>query len=228
MTARGTSRFDRGTVTKNIEAILKLEEDDERQLSPLHRLSHQVGWFVGTIYFVIIQAVFVFLWLLWNIFTARSFDPYPFPLLSAVLAFEAVFLTSFVLIRQNSMDRQSERRNHLGLQINLLAEKEATSILKPCETRHTCPRIPIPHRRKEHRSETQASAAGAWAVSMSGSPARILFTKVADGGGITKFDAGNGHAARPKFAFTYSPGHFSSPQKVFRSDTNPKCARAVP
>jgi uncharacterized membrane protein len=130
MTARGTSRFDRGTVTKNIEAILKLEEDDERQLSPLHRLSHQVGWFVGTIYFVIIQAVFVFLWLLWNIFTARSFDPYPFPLLSAVLAFEAVFLTSFVLIRQNSMDRQSERRNHLGLQINLLAEKEATSILK--------------------------------------------------------------------------------------------------
>jgi uncharacterized membrane protein len=28
------------------------------------------------------------------------------------------------------MDRQSERRNHLDLQINLLAEKEATSILK--------------------------------------------------------------------------------------------------
>ena len=29
-----------------------------------------------------------------------------------------------------STDRQSERRNHLDLQINLLAEKEATSILK--------------------------------------------------------------------------------------------------
>jgi len=28
------------------------------------------------------------------------------------------------------MDRQSERRNHLDLQINLLAEKEATSTLK--------------------------------------------------------------------------------------------------
>lgn len=28
------------------------------------------------------------------------------------------------------MDRQSERRNHLDLQINLLAEKEATSILR--------------------------------------------------------------------------------------------------
>jgi uncharacterized membrane protein len=40
-----------------------------------------------------------------------------------------VLLTSFVLIRQNTMDRRSERRNHLDLQINLLAEKEATSIL---------------------------------------------------------------------------------------------------
>ena len=67
MTARGSSQFDRGTVDKNIESILKLEQNDERQLSPLHRVSHHVGWFVGTIYFVIIQAVFVFLWLLSNV-----------------------------------------------------------------------------------------------------------------------------------------------------------------
>ena len=130
MKVRGTGPFSRGTISKNIEAILKLEEDDERKLSSLHRVSHKVGWFVGTVYFVIIQAVFVLLWLFWNAFTVRSFDPYPFPLLSAVLALEAVLLTSFVLIRQNSMDRQSERRNHLDLQINLLAEKEATSILR--------------------------------------------------------------------------------------------------
>jgi uncharacterized membrane protein len=40
-----------------------------------------------------------------------------------------VLLTAFVLIRQNAMDQRSEQRNHLELQINLLAEKEATSIL---------------------------------------------------------------------------------------------------
>jgi len=127
---RGAAPLDRGTITKNIEAILKLEEDDERKLSSLHRVSHKVGWFVGTIYFVILQAAFVLLWLLWNVFAVRSFDPFPFPLLSAVLALEAVLLTSFVLIRQNTMDRQSERRNHLDLQINLLAEKETTNILR--------------------------------------------------------------------------------------------------
>jgi len=130
MTVSSTTHIEHGTVAKNIEAILKLEEDDERRLPHLHRVSHKVGWFVGTTYFVIIQAAFVVLWLLWNVFASQPFDPFPFPLLSAVLAFEAVFLTSFVLIRQNTMDRQSERRNHLDLQINLLAEKEATSTLK--------------------------------------------------------------------------------------------------
>jgi len=130
MTVSSTTHLEHGTVAKNIEAILKLEEDDERRLPHLHRVSHKVGWFVGTTYFVIIQAAFVVLWLLWNVFASQPFDPFPFPLLSAVLAFEAVFLTSFVLIRQNTMDRQSERRNHLDLQINLLAEKEATSTLK--------------------------------------------------------------------------------------------------
>ena len=130
MTISSTTHIEHGTVAKNIEAILKLEEDDERRLPHLHRVSHRVGWFVGTTYFVIIQATFVILWLVWNVSASQPFDPFPFPLLSAVLAFEAVFLTSFVLIRQNTMDRQSERRNHLDLQINLLAEKEATTTLK--------------------------------------------------------------------------------------------------
>jgi uncharacterized membrane protein len=103
MTLKSSAHIEHGTVAKNIEAILKLEEDDERRLPHLHRVSHKVGWFVGTTYFVIIQAAFVVLWVLWNASASQPFDPFPFPMLSAVLAFEAVFLTSFVLIRQNTM-----------------------------------------------------------------------------------------------------------------------------
>lgn len=88
-----------------------------------------VGWFVGTIDFVILQLLLVVGWVVWNTYGSARFDAYPFNFLSAVLALEAVLLTSFVLIRQNAMDQRSEQRNHLDLQINLLAEKEATSIL---------------------------------------------------------------------------------------------------
>ncbi len=122
----------RQTTAKNIEAILKLEKEDERDLSAFHRISHTVGWFVGTIYFVFFQGLIVLLWIGLNTKFLNSglpFDPFPFALLSTLLALEAVLLTSFVLIRQNAIDLRSERRNHLDLQINLLAEKEATSIL---------------------------------------------------------------------------------------------------
>jgi uncharacterized membrane protein len=117
---------------ENIESILKLEKEAEQELSWFHRLSHGLGGFVGTVYFVVLQCVAALAWIAANarIFGNAPFDPFPFPLLSTLLALEAVLLTSFVLIRQNTMDRRSERRNHLDLQINLLAEREATSILK--------------------------------------------------------------------------------------------------
>ncbi len=116
---------------KNIDSILKLEKEDERKLSQFHRVSHTVGGFVWTAHFVTAQCVIVAVWLLLNVhlFNITPFDPYPFSLLSLVLTLEAVFLTSFVLISQNTMDRRSERRNHLDLQINLLAEEEAANIL---------------------------------------------------------------------------------------------------
>jgi uncharacterized membrane protein len=41
-----------------------------------------------------------------------------------------VLLTAFVLIRQNRMSLRADRRSHLGLQINLLSEKEITKVIQ--------------------------------------------------------------------------------------------------
>jgi len=121
-----------GKAAKNIESILDLERADHDELPRLNRIFHGVGEFVGTIYFILFQCFAVLVWVLLNagpFRLARPFDPYPFSLLSMVLSLEAVLLTSFVLIRQSAIDLQSERRNHLDLQINLLAEEEVTTIL---------------------------------------------------------------------------------------------------
>ncbi|MGM4950675.1 DUF1003 domain-containing protein [Tardiphaga sp. 866_E4_N2_1] len=122
-----------GSEARNIESILKLEHDDQQSMSALQKSFHAVGWFVGTVYFIILQCFCLVVWVVLNagpLSLPSPFDPYPFPLLSAVLALEAVLLTSFVLIRQSANDLQSDRRNHLDLQINLLAEEEATAILR--------------------------------------------------------------------------------------------------
>ena len=132
-----TARQPQGTAApsqarNNIEAILRLEKEDEQQLALHHRIFHAVGWFFGTSYFVSAQCFAVGLWVALNSMAGAShqdIDPYPFPLLSTFLSLEAVLLTSCVLIRQNSIYRTSERRDHLELQINLLAEQEATRSL---------------------------------------------------------------------------------------------------
>jgi uncharacterized membrane protein len=49
-------------------------------------LSHKIGWFVGTIHFVILQIALVLLWIGWNVYGPARFDPYPFNLLSVFLA----------------------------------------------------------------------------------------------------------------------------------------------
>jgi uncharacterized membrane protein len=57
-------------------------------------------------------------------------DPYPFTFLTFLVSLEAIFLTSFVLISQNHLEAQAHRRAALDLQINLLAEREMTSVLR--------------------------------------------------------------------------------------------------
>ena len=126
------SRQDTGLDGQKYRIHPQAGEEEREDLSPLHRISHAVGWFVGTIYFIVLQCFAILSWFLLNagpLHLQRPFDPYPFPLLSVGLAMEAVLLTSFVLIRQNAIDLQSQRRNHLDLQINMLAEEEVTTIL---------------------------------------------------------------------------------------------------
>ena len=58
------------------------------------------------------------------------FDPYPFPLLTITVSLEAIFLSLFVLASQSRLARQSDKRSHLNLQIDLLAEREMTAVLR--------------------------------------------------------------------------------------------------
>jgi Protein of unknown function (DUF1003) len=76
---------------RNIEAILQLEKEDEEALAPHHRIFHAIGWFVGTVYFIIFQCAGVGLWIAFNSMSAShpwAIDDYPFPLLATLLSLE--------------------------------------------------------------------------------------------------------------------------------------------
>ena len=46
------------------------------------------------------------------------------------VSLEAIFLALFVLASQNRLARQADKRSHLDLQVNLLAEREMTAVLQ--------------------------------------------------------------------------------------------------
>jgi uncharacterized membrane protein len=46
------------------------------------------------------------------------------------VAIEAIFLASFIVMRQSRLSRRSDERDHLILQVLLLAEKEITAVLQ--------------------------------------------------------------------------------------------------
>ena len=60
----------------------------------------------------------------------KPFDPFPFSFLTLVVSLEAIFLTLLVLMRQNRMTKEADKRAKLDLQINMLDEQETTMILR--------------------------------------------------------------------------------------------------
>jgi uncharacterized membrane protein len=120
-------------VRRNIEAVAKLEEDFVKNRSMAEKLADWIGGFSGSVTFVVLHVVVYSFWILINlklIPSIRAFDPYPFMLLSVVVSVEAIFLSTFVLMKQNRMSRRADQRGHLDLQINLLAEREMTTVLQ--------------------------------------------------------------------------------------------------
>ena len=87
----------------------------------------------GSITFLILNVVWFGLWILINTGHVSSlpvFDPFPFSFLTMVVSLEAIVLAIFVLISQNRALKVDDLREEIHLQINIIAEKEITKIMK--------------------------------------------------------------------------------------------------
>ncbi len=118
---------------RNVAAILALEQEEMERRSLAERFSDRLTNHAGRIWFIAVHGIWFAAWILLNTgivpFTPR-FDPFPYPLLTLVVSLEAIFLSLFILMSQNRANKQADARSHLDLQINLLAEQEATKMLK--------------------------------------------------------------------------------------------------
>jgi uncharacterized membrane protein len=119
-------------IQEHVDLIAKHEQEFLANRTRTERLGDSVASFAGSLRFVVLHLAVAAVWVAVNtlhIVPIRPFDPPPFSLLATFLALEAILLASFILMRQTRMSRRAEERDHLMLQILLLAEKEITAVL---------------------------------------------------------------------------------------------------
>jgi uncharacterized membrane protein len=117
----------------NIQAISKLEHEALVRRTHTERVSDSIVKFIGSLRFLLLHVLLVVAWSALNLKLVpglKPFDPFPFGILALVVSTESVCLTIFVLISQNRMARQAEKRSHLDLQVSMLAEQELTTGLQ--------------------------------------------------------------------------------------------------
>jgi uncharacterized membrane protein len=119
-------------IERNIRTIIRLRLKAARERSVHDRIADTVTSWSGRMGFVYVHIVWFGLWILLNTGRGglRAFDPFPYGLLTMIVSLEAIFLSTVVLISQNRLTGEIERRADLDLHIGLLTEHELTRVLQ--------------------------------------------------------------------------------------------------
>ena len=119
-------------IERNIRTIIRLRLKAGRERSLQDRIADVITSFSGRMVFVYVHIVWFGVWILLNSgrVGAHPFDPFPYGLLTMVVSLEAIFLSTLVLITQNRLSEDAERRADLDLHVGLLTEHEVTRVLQ--------------------------------------------------------------------------------------------------
>lgn len=113
--------------------VLRERRQREAELAGFEaRLSDAITRFTGSMVFVYLHLAVFGGWVVANLGWVPGVSPWDgtFVVLAMIASVEAIFLSTFVLISQNRMAAQADKRADLDLQINLLAEHELTKLVK--------------------------------------------------------------------------------------------------
>lgn len=112
------------------------EIEDKRTL--VQKVADWIADFSGSMPFLLMNAIFFLVWIILNIdfLPLKSFDPFPFGLLTMAVSLEAIFLSIFVLISQNRQAQKDRIRSDIEYDVNLKAELEIMHLHEKVDRMH--------------------------------------------------------------------------------------------
>lgn len=102
----------------------------EEVITKGQKISDKVASFGGSWKFIILFAIILFIWILFNTVAILSlrFDPYPFILMNLVLSCIAALQAPIIMMSQNRQEEKDRKRSENDYLINLKAELELRSL----------------------------------------------------------------------------------------------------
>jgi uncharacterized membrane protein len=129
---------------KNVETVAQIHRDAEAKRTVGQKVADGFARAIGSWTFILTQTGLLAAWVVANVaHLVHPWDPYPFILLNLALSFQAAYASPIIMMSQNRSAKLSDERNHLALQIALLAEQEDTETL--LLLRKICSRLHISH-----------------------------------------------------------------------------------
>lgn len=107
-------------LSENIEDTI----DEEYTLT--QKLADHIAEFGGSWTFIISFFLFIFIWILINLFVFmnKGYDPYPFILLNLILSCLASIQAPIIMMSQNRKEEKDRKRSEYDYKVNLKAELE--------------------------------------------------------------------------------------------------------
>src|SRR5688572_29664679 len=101
-------------IERNIKTLVNRQQREDEKKPAEERLADKITAFTGNMAFVYTHIIVFVVWILWNLnwLPVPPFDP-NFIGLSITTQVEAIFLTTFVLMTQRSIDAQADKRADL-------------------------------------------------------------------------------------------------------------------
>jgi uncharacterized membrane protein len=108
----------------------KINDEDEKVFTIGQRIADKVASFGGSWPFIISFGVFIFIWILVNVYwlVNKGFDPYPFILLNLILSCLAALQAPVIMMSQNRQEEKDRERSRNDYMINLKSELEIRSL----------------------------------------------------------------------------------------------------
>lgn len=119
-------------VERTVRAIMERRGRELEAAPASERLAAIVTRFLGSMWSVATHALVFGAWIGMNLGLVPGVAPWDptFVVLGMIASVEAIFLTTFVLINQNRLARIDDERSELALQVALLTEKEASTLVE--------------------------------------------------------------------------------------------------